>query len=424
MKPAKVRDRLDKRQKKYLKNRFGIKAYKDLCPTILKKLKEAMKDLTDSRQKEKKIYKIWDIVICIVISVLCGKKDWEEIHDFVEEKYDFFRSFLKMSGGIPSAKTYKRVMAIIDYKELEKILNTFFGIITKDIIHGIDILSFDGRVSNGSKRKDTLKQEKVSPLNMLNVYSTQRQMCICSQIIDKKTNEIPNIIEVIKQINIKDTITTWDALNTQKENVAFVIEKGADYVVPIKANHPTFYQELIDYFNEKEEEYIIAGKSNSAYKKIHEYKNGKAITYEYFQTTDVFWFEDINEWKSLHSIGMVKKTIEGKEETAIERRYYISSLFINIDLFSDAIRKEWHVENKLHWHLDVTFRQDKNRTIDKNALANLEIVNKFCLAILQRVKKYYNKSLKRIMGILSANVEENFLELIALLILSDGKIEE
>lgn len=424
MKPAKVRDRLDKRQKKYLKNRFGIKAYKDLCPTILKKLKEAMKDLTDSRQKGKKIYKIWDIVICIVISVLCGKKDWEEIHDFVEEKYDFFRSFLKMSGGIPSAKTYKRVMAIIDYKELEKILNTFFGIITKDIIHGIDILSFDGRVSNGSKRKDTLKQEKVSPLNMLNVYSTQRQMCICSQIIDKKTNEIPNIIEVIKQINIKDTITTWDALNTQKENVAFVIEKGADYVVPIKANHPTFYQELIDYFNEKEEEYIIAGKSNSAYKKIHEYKNGKAITYEYFQTTDVFWFEDINEWKSLHSIGMVKKTIEGKEETAIERRYYISSLFINIDLFSDAIRKEWHVENKLHWHLDVTFRQDKNRTIDKNALANLEIVNKFCLAILQRVKKYYNKSLKRIMGILSANVEENFLELIALLILSDGKIED
>lgn len=424
MKPTKVRDRLDKRQKKYLKDKFGIKAYKDLCPTILKNLKEAMKDLTDSRQKGKKIYKIWDIVLCVVISVLCGKKDWEEIHDFVEEKYDFFRSFLKMSGGIPSAKTYKRVMAIIDYKELEKILNTFFGMITKDIIHGIDILSFDGRVSNGSKRKETLKQEKVSPLNMLNVYSTQKQMCICSQIIDKKTNEIPNIIEVIKQINIKGGITVWDALNTQKENVAFVIEKGADYVAPIKANHPTFYQELIDYFNEKEEEYIKAGKSNSAYKKIHEYKNGKAITYEYFQTTDVSWFEDIKEWESLHSIGMVKKTIEGKEETVIERRYYISSLFINIDLFSDAIRKEWHVENKLHWHLDVTFRQDKNRTIDKNALANLEIVNKFCLAILQRVKKYYNKSLKRIMSILSANVEENFLELIALLILSDGKIED
>lgn len=424
MKPTKVRDRLDKRQKKYLKDKFGIKAYKDLCPTILKNLKEAMKDLTDSRQKGKKIYKIWDIVLCVVISVLCGKKDWEEIHDFVEEKYDFFRSFLKMSGGIPSAKTYKRVMAIIDYKELEKILNTFLGMITKDIIHGIDILSFDGRVSNGSKRKETLKQEKVSPLNMLNVYSTQKQMCICSQIIDKKTNEIPNIIEVIKQINIKGGITVWDALNTQKENVAFVIEKGADYVAPIKANHPTFYQELIDYFNEKEEEYIKAGKSNSAYKKIHEYKNGKAITYEYFQTTDVYWFEDIKEWESLHSIGMVKKTIEGKEETVIERRYYISSLFINIDLFSDAIRKEWHVENKLHWHLDVTFRQDKNRTIDKNALANLEIVNKFCLAILQRVKKYYNKSLKRIMSILSANVEENFLELIALLILSDGKIED
>lgn len=36
------------------------------------------------------------------------------------------------------------------------------------------------------------------------------------------------------------------------------------------------------------------------------------------------------------------------------------------------------VENKLCWHLDVTFRQDINKILDKNALSNLEIINKFC----------------------------------------------
>lgn len=425
MKPVKKIDQLDNRQKKYLKNKFGIKAYKDLTPTILKNLKEAMKDLTDTRQQVKTAYKIWDVVVCVIISVLCGRKTWEEIHDFVEQKYGFFRSFLKMTGGIPCAKTYERIISIIDYRELEDILNIFFRTITKDILNQIDILSFDGRVSNGSSQKETLKRDKVKPLNMLNVYSTKDQLCIYSQMIDTKTNEIPNVKDIINKLNIKGTIVTWDALNTQKENIEAAVKKGADYVVPIKGNHPLFYQELIDFFDEKEQEYIIAGKPNTAYKTSREYKNGALIKYEYFQTTEINWYEDKSNWEKLNSIGMLKKTIERKDEIVVECRYYISSLFINIDLFSETIRKEWHVENKLHWHLDVTFRQDENTTLDKNALANLEIVNKFCLGILQRVKGYYNKmSLKRIMSILELNIEENFLELLSFLALADFSNEE
>ena len=163
MKPKKVSEKLDSRQKNYIKKRFGIKKFDELRPKVLKELKEALKQLTDTRVSYKCNYKIWDIVICVIISVLCGKKDWEEIHDFVEEKYGFFRTFLLMSGGIPSSKTYERVMSIINYKELENILVKFFKTITKDIITDIEILSFDGRVSNGSKRKETLKRDEVSP---------------------------------------------------------------------------------------------------------------------------------------------------------------------------------------------------------------------------------------------------------------------
>lgn len=421
MKPIKTSDSLDKRQKSFLKKKFGIRYFKDLTPTILKKLKEAMKELTDTRVQYKCQYKIWDIVVCIIISVLCGKRDWEEIHDFVEEKYSFFRSFLLMTGGVPSAKTYERIMSIIDYKELEKILITFFKTTTKDIINELEILSFDGRVSNGSKREKTLKNNEVSPLNMLNVYSSKYQLCIASQMIDNKTNEIPNVEDLLKTLNIENTIVSWDALNTQKENIRAAIKGGADYIVPIKANHPTFHQELIEFFDEKMQECIKAGKLNTGYKTYSEYKNKAAIKYEYFQTTEVDWFEDKNNWENLYSIGMVKKTIEKNNNIKVECRYYISNLDINIDLFSKAIRDYWNIENKLHWHLDVTFRQDKNTTLDKYALANLEIVNKFCLGILKRVQKYYGISLKRIIGKLGLNVEENFLELLALLVLADGE---
>ena len=325
-----------------------------------------------------------------------------------------------MTGGIPSSKTYERVMSIIDYKELEQILVNFFKLITKDILLGIEILCFDGRVSNGSKRKGTIKRDEVSPLNMLNVYSSKYQLCIASQMIDKKTNEIPNVEGLIKRLNVKGTIISWDALNSQKTNVKAVIESGADYLAPMKGNHPTFYQELIEFFDEKEQDCIRAGKLNTGYKKVQEYKNGSAITYEYFQTEEISWFEDKNNWESLRTIGMVKKMAEQKNETVVECRYYISSLYIDINLFSKVIRDYWGVENKLHWHLDFTFKQDKNTTLNKYALANLEIVNKFCLGILKRVQNYYGISLKRIIGKLGLNVEENFLELIALLVLADG----
>ena len=103
-----------------------------------------------------------------------------------------------------------------------------------------------------------------------------------------------------------------------------------------------------------------------------------------------------------------KKTIEKNGEITTEYRY-IASIYLNITEFANAIRNHWSVENKLHWHLDFTFREDKNTTKNKNALMNLQIVNKFTLAILNKVKPFYeNISLKRIRKIISYNFEKNF----------------
>ena len=100
MKPIKNIDKLDKRQKKYLKNNFGISTWKYLTPAILKNLKEAMKELTDTRQQVKIKYKIWNVVTCIVISCLLGMKTWEEIYDFVVMKYEFLAILTLVNNNI------------------------------------------------------------------------------------------------------------------------------------------------------------------------------------------------------------------------------------------------------------------------------------------------------------------------------------
>lgn len=406
------------KEQKFLLNKFGIDSIEDIDVSVLKELKENLKELTDSRQKSKVLYKIWDIVICVILANLTNISDWEDIPTFVESKKEFLKKFLKLTGGIPHYITYERVFSIIEPKELEEILNKFISNIIFNVVFEKDIINIDGRVSRGSSRNETNYNEKIGPLNVLSAYSNNYKLCLASEMIEDKTNEIPMIPVILERLKIKDTIITWDALNTQKTNIEAVINKKGDYVVPIKKNHPNFNADLDLYFDEKMQEQIIAGKINTGYLKQEEKSHACFITYEYFQTNDIKWYHEYKEWKGLNTFGMVKKTIIKNGELKIEKRFYISSLDIGINLFAKAIREHWGVENKLHWQLDFTFREDKNTTTNKTALMNLQLINKFCLGILNKVKKYYGDiSLKKIRYKLSLDFEEEFVNLLCYLIL-------
>lgn len=200
-------------------------------------------------------------------------------------------------------------------------------------------------------------------------------------------------------------------------------ETGGDYIVPIKGNQLNFYQDLIDYFDEEQCDKIIAGNSKSAYMEYQEKSHGVIIKYQLFQTSDIKWYSKISDWEKVKSFGLVRKTIIKKilvknerknakkrmiekEIITVENRYYISSKYVNIEEFNNATRGHWNIENKIHWHLDFTFAQDKNTTRNKKALLNLEITHKFVLGCLERVKGRYKKSLKLIRKHLSNNFEE------------------
>ena len=389
---------------------------KEIEISKLKELKEKSMMLKDERQKGKVIYKIWDIVVVVILAVLADCNEWEEIADYARDEKDFLKKFLKLTGGIPTAKTYERVISLIDSQELNKIFVDFIKDIQfMDDIYFKDILSFDGKVDKGSSRKKGYIVEETKPLNVLNVYSDKLQMCIDQEMIEEKTNEITAIPDVIKRLDLTNVICTWDALNTQKDNVKAVISKGGDYCVALKANQGNFYKDVQDYFDE-DRLLIIESGYEGTYQLTREKNNEAVITYEYYQTEKVNWYPDIKLWEGLKSIGLVKKTIDKSDGTRVEeKRYYISSLLLDISVFSNAIRKHWNVENKLHWQMDFTFKSDDNTTMNKKALFNLQIIKKFCLTILNEVKKEKNKSLKRIRKDIARNVEKETIEIFKLL---------
>ena len=389
---------------------------KEIEISKLKELKEKSMMLKDERQKGKVIYKIWDIVVVVILAVLADCNEWEEIADYARDEKDFLKKFLKLTGGIPTAKTYERVISLIDSQELNKIFVDFIKDIQfMDDIYFKDILSFDGKVDKGSSRKKGYIVEETKPLNVLNVYSDKLQMCIDQEMIEEKTNEITAIPDVIKRLDLTNVICTWDALNTQKDNVKAVTSKGGDYCVALKANQGNFYKDVQDYFDE-DRLLIIESGYEGAYQLTREKNHEAVITYEYYQTEKVNWYEEKNLWDGLKSIGLVKKTIEKSDGTKTEeKRYYISSLLLDIGIFSNTIRKHWNVENKLHWQMDFTFKSDDNTTMNKKALFNLQIIKKFCLTILNEVKKEKNKSLKRIRKDIARNVEKETIEIFKLL---------
>ena len=169
--------------------------------------------------KRKCKYKIWDIVCVALLATISNCDEWEEIEMFAIKKKEQLRKFLLLTGGIPSAQTYERVISLLEPNEINKICVEFSNILTKANKKKKEMCHFDGKVEKESSRKD----DKIKPLNVLNVFSSKYGICMKQKMIEEKTNEITAIPKIIERLNLKGVICTWDALNTQKENVKAVV---------------------------------------------------------------------------------------------------------------------------------------------------------------------------------------------------------
>lgn len=68
-----------------------------------------------------------------------------------------------------------------------------------------------------------------------------------------------------------------------------------------------------------------------------------------------------------------------------ETVYYLSSEEKDdAPYHATRIREHWGIENKLHWYLDVTFKEDQCRARTENDFVNLSAMRKYALELLKR----------------------------------------
>ncbi len=227
--------------------------------------------------------------------------------------------------------------------------------------------------------------------------------------MEEKTNEIKAIPELLDCLNIKGTIITTDAMGTQTAIVKKIRQKRANYALALKANQGNLLEDVRLYFSEDE------FPKKCAYKKTVEKARGKIEKREYWQTDDISWLSQKKEWTGLKTIILTRNTVIGKEgETNTEESYFISSLPAGIEEAARAVRGHWMAES-FHWHLDVTFREDGNHTIEKQAAYNLNIMRKLSLNILKLIEVGSKSlSLKKKRYAIGANPEKHLEQIINL----------
>lgn len=361
-----------------------------------------VKKQNDTRYQPNVKHKIEDIILITLFAVLAKCNEWTEIESFAKKKEKWLRKYLELPNGVPSHDTIQRVVSILNphtlYSDTINYLINKINLITSNDTR--DILSMDGKTSNGSSRSTGINKEE-EVVNTMSVYSNNYGFSLIQDYITEKSNEIPMGPKLLKKLQLEGCIVTADALNTQVDTIKVILKGKADYVMPVKENQLLTYTEIKEYFDNKKL-YEHAKKGN--YKKTVSKEHNGTITREYCMTDDIDWMFKKEKWPGLKSIGLARNTIEREDKIVIEDRYYIISFSNDIELFSKSVRSEWGVENNLHAPLDIIFKEDNNKTLDKNGAKNLGIIRRIALALLKFIQTYYKKSL----NIIRTNIAFDF----------------
>lgn len=384
---------------------------------VIHRFVRLLKEVDDSRIPAMIDYPMEEIILIAFLAVLGNASTWYEMEAFGISNLRWLKKFLNLRNGIPSHDTFRRVFSLIDTKQLQDVTVSFLmqnmAAMKKTLqipSQEYTLICVDGKEQKGTGR-NYKKEDKVPNLQTLHVYNASEGICLFSQAIDQKTNEIPVAQDLLKTMNLKDCIVTFDALHTQKNTVAIIKEQGGAYVGGLKGNQSALETEAAEYFDDECKKHY---QEKGDYYKTVEKAHGKIEKREYY-LVKAYQSTEVKKWKGLKSfICFVKNTEDIKTgKKGLEIRYYIASIS-DVALCAEAIRGHWAVENNLHWHLDYSFSEDDNSTMDQKAFHNYSLLNKMVLSLCKLAKPLMKKSYS--MRIVRKCFGWNYLENITLLL--------
>lgn len=343
----------------------------------VKQLVEEFSTLDDPRCLGKVEHSLIDILVIAICAVIAGAESWEDIALYGRSKASWLSTFLVLLNGIPSHDTFRRVFMLLDPGRFEHCfeawIRSFGGCLEREVV------AIDGKTLRGSHDRS----HGQGPLHTVSAWACERRLILAQRHVDDKSNEITAIPDLLAVLEIKNAIVTLDAMGCQRAIAAKILEKEADYLIALKGNQGKMHRAVQEFCARTCFERQAS--TRPIYDAFDDH-HGRLVRRRVFVCPDAAALEPLQNWPGLANVLAVEtiRSVTGSQKINAEIRYFLSSSSAPPELLAKAIRQHWHIENSLHWVLDVSFSEDHCQIRDRNAAQNFSLLRKIAINLVRR----------------------------------------
>lgn len=343
--------------------------------------------LRDPRQAWKVVYPLPELLLLILAGTLAGAEDFVEIEEWGEEHLDFLRTFLPFEHAIPSHDALNDLVNALDPELFKACFVSWVATLRDD---DPEIIAIDGKTS----RRTHDRRKGREPLHLVSAWAARQRLVLAQQAVDAKSNEIVAIPLLLQRLALKGALVTIDAIGTQREIAAEIIDGGGDYCMALKGNHPLLHAEAERFFADPRAEITDEHTTlDGDHGRIEERRHVVAHGVDWLLSDRRY--ADEPRFPGLAMIGMVEARVERGGKTSTERRYYLCSARLDAATFARAVRAHWGVENRLHWVLDVVFHDDLARLRSGHGPENMAIIRHTAMNLIRSTRATASLKVRR-----------------------------
>ena len=241
--------------------------------------------MEDPRTGNAGLHDFHELLMIALCTVLCGGQGAVDMALFARSKEPFLRGFLKLANGVPSHDTFSRLFRQLDPMQFRTAFQRFMTRFSK----GVEgVIAIDGKVLRRSFDYASGK----SPLHMVSAWGCEQRLVLAQVATDAKSNEITAVPKLLAMmLSLKGTIVTTDALNCQRAIAQQIVDQGGDYVLALKGNQETLYDDMITYLDDPAAEVPVMKPTVDA-------DHGRIETRSAMVSTNIAWLQDDHHWQS------------------------------------------------------------------------------------------------------------------------------